>query len=676
VNKKYRLKSASLPASTAIDYPRELNPEQFAVVTQAEGACLVLAGAGSGKTRTLIYRVSYLLEKGVLPEEILLVTFTNKAAQEMRNRVETLIKTKARGLWCGTFHHIGNRILRMHGRAIPLSEDFGILDEEDSRDLVKVCVKSLGFKAASGESRFPKPGVVQSILSFAVNADVSIDEVLAKHYPYFLPLAQNFEKIKKLYEDKKRKTNNLDYDDLLVRWIELLEKFPAVRESLSRKFRYVLVDEYQDTNRLQHRLIRLLSGHHGNVLVVGDDAQSIYSFRAANIRNILDFPEHYPNTKIFKLETNYRSTRPILNLANQSIKNNVHQFPKTLHSVLEEGELPQLVRVRDPRQEARFVAQRIVEMQESGLELSQIAVLFRAHYQAAELEMELAKQGIPYLVRGGVRFFEQAHVKDVLAFLRIVQNPNDEIAWVRALMLQPGIGSGFAEKIFDLVEKEDGDLSRVSSPAFGDHALPPKVRSGFLQFKKTLKCLLDDSVRDKPDLLIEEILEHGYNQYALINFDNARDRLDDLRELVNFAHTYKKLKDFLADVTLREGFKGETLAGGGSEEAGEELILSTIHQAKGLEWQAVFILGLSEGTFPHAKSLEKEGELEEERRLFYVAGTRAKKELVLLHSMTRYDYQAGTILCRPSVFIAELPSGTYEEVEVEENAEEETIYLE
>lgn len=673
---KYALKTASKNIVSAIDYKKELNPEQFRVVSEAEGPCLVLAGAGSGKTRTLIYRVAYLLERGVRPEEILLVTFTNKAAAQMRDRVEMLLETKAKGLWCGTFHHIGNRILRIHSKAIGLSDGFGILDDEDSRDLVKSCIKSLNV--GTSEARFPKAGVVQAILSFAANSRQTVPAVVSKHYAYLAQFTKDFERVRVLYEEKKRKTSNLDYDDLLIRWIELLQKSPEVRERLTRQFRYCLVDEYQDTNRLQNELMGILSSHHKNLLVVGDDAQSIYSFRAAEIKNILDFPERHEHSQIFKLQTNYRSTTPILELANASILNNTHQFPKTLHSVREnkKAPLPQLVKVRDTRQEAAFIAQRVLEFKQLDIALDRIAVLFRARYQAAELELELAKRGIPYVIRGGVRFFEQAHVKDVLSYLRLLANPADELAWTRALTLQPGIGGGYAEKIFETVQKETGGLEKASSPAFGE-ALPAKVREGLSGFKRILKNLLKEGVSGSPDRLLEEILNHGYQKHVLLNFENARDRLEDLRELVNFAHTYKNLKEFLADVTLREGFKGESIAEGGAENDREEtaLILSTIHQAKGLEWRAVFVLGLAEGLFPHAKSMEDEEELEEERRLFYVAVTRAQDSLILTHAMTRYDYSAGMVISRPSCFLKELPSDAYQEVEVEENQEEETIYL-
>lgn len=674
MTKKYTLKSAPSAGTFSIDYKNELNESQYEVVTDSEGPCLVLAGAGSGKTRTLIYRVAYLLEKGVHAEEILLVTFTNKAANEMKARVESLLKAQSKGLWCGTFHHIGNRTLRMYGSHIGLSSDFGILDDEDSRDLVKACMKQ--FESKTRDAKFPKPSVVQSVMSFSVNAKKPIREVVLRNYPHLAQFAGDFEKIHALYNEKKGRTNNLDYDDLLVKWIELLTKSPEVRDKLTRQFRYCLVDEYQDTNRLQHDVIRILSSHHKNVLVVGDDAQSIYSFRAAEIKNILDFPENYDNARIFKLETNYRSTKPILDLANQSIKNNVHQFPKSLKSVRKDGTLPQLVKVRDARQEAAFIGQRILELREEGVELSQIAVLFRAHYQAAELELELTKRGIPYLVRGGVRFFEQAHVKDVLAHLKVISNPLDEIAWGRALTLQPGIGGGYAEKIFNEVEKVGGDLHKAAAAEFGEK-LPPKVRDGLNGFKKILRSIVREDLKDHPDMLIEEILDKGYNKHVLMNFDNAQERLEDLKELVNFAHTYKDLKDFLADATLREGFRGESFGeGGGSDEPFEQLVLSTIHQAKGLEWRAVFVIALSEGLFPHAKSLASEDQLEEERRLFYVAVTRAKEELALMHPMTRFDYQAGTVISRPSIFVAELPSSSYDEVEIEESEEEKTFYLE
>ncbi len=674
MSKKYVLKDEAAARPLSIDYEKELNPTQWGVVRDADGPALVLAGAGSGKTRTLVYRVAYLLEKGARAEEILLVTFTNKAAQEMRSRVEMLLKTQSKGLWCGTFHHVANRVLRTWGKPLGLESDFAILDEEDSRDLLKACLKSLEHEAGSGV-KLPKPAVMQSLLSFSVNSKKTIAQTIEQNYPYLSQFTGFFEKLRKLYEDRKRKTKSLDYDDLLVWWLELLKRSDTVRENLSERFRFCLVDEYQDTNKLQHEIMTILSSKHRNLLVVGDDAQSIYSFRAATIRNILDFPKDFPDCKTFRLETNYRSTGAILALANQSIGQNRQQFPKKLKSVREKGPVPQMVRVRDARQEASFIVQRILELRGEGTELSEIAVLFRAHYQAAELEMELAKRGVDYVVRGGIRFFEQAHIKDVLAYLRIIANPLDEIAWVRALMLQPGIGIGYADRIFLKVEQADGDLARVLADPFGED-LPARVRQGFVQLKFILGKLVDPEKRDKPELLLEEVLERGYSKHLLLNFENARDRLEDLRQLVNFAHSYKGLKDFLADVMLREGFRGETFIEAGAERDDEApLILSTIHQAKGLEWKSVFVIGLSEGQFPHLKALGSEEQLEEERRLFYVAATRAKDLLFLTQPMMRYDSQAGMVISRPSLFILELSHDLYEEVEVEEGRTNETIYI-
>ncbi len=435
------------------------------------------------------------------------------------------------------------------------------------------------------------------------------------------------------------------------------------------------MDEYQDTNKIQHEIMRILSERHRNLLVVGDDAQSIYSFRAATIRNILDFPKDFPDCRTFKLETNYRSVGAILELANQSIRHNREQFPKDLKSVREFGQKPQLVRVQSGRQEAGFIAQRLLELREEGLAFSDIAVLFRAHYQAAELELELAKRGVDYLVRGGIGFFEQAHIKDVLAFLRIVANPADEIAWIRALMLQPGIGFGYAERIFQQTAECLGDLNAFTDDTFGS-TLPGRVRQSLAPFKNTLKKLVRPELKHRPEALLESVLESGYSKHLLLNFEDARERLEDLRQLVNFSHTYKSLKEFLADVMLNEGFRGEAAAGTEGPDIPEKpLILSTIHQAKGLEWKAVFVIGLTEGQFPHAKSMVSEERLEEERRLFYVACTRAKDRLFLTQPMMRYDAQAGMVMNRPSIFTLEVGESFTEEIEVEEGRTKDTIYV-
>ncbi len=670
--KIYTLKAPDRRRKALIDYARELNPEQYKVVTEADGPSLVLAGAGSGKTRTLIYRVAYLLEKDVRPENILLVTFTNKAAREMLDRVENLLGYKPNGLWGGTFHHIGNLILRRYAHRLGYSRDFGILDREDSRYLVDSCIHELGID--TNKRRFPKAGVLESIINLATNRKESIEEVVRSFYPYFEELIPGIERVASSYAEHKKSSNNMDYNDLLTKWIELLKKVPEARERYTKQFRYILVDEYQDTNRLQYEIIRILSSYHKNILVVGDDAQSIYSFRAADIKNILDFPKVFPGTRIFKLETNYRSTPEILNLANQSIKHNLNQYPKRLRSVQEGGHLPILAHLQDIRQQSAFVAQRILELRDEGIPMKEIAVLFRARYQAVELELELSKRGIPYVIRGGVRFFEQAHIKDVLAHLRLVVNPKDELSWKRALQLQPGVGRTYAHRIWEKIASYKNPVNKILTAKL-KLELPPRAKGGWNSFLKTMRSISRPGISGRPSAMVREIVKTGYDKYVQTSFEDASDRLEDLEQLANFAHAYDSVKKFLTDITLREGFKGETIRGARDED--EYVVLTTIHQAKGLEWQVVMIVGLCHGQFPHPKSFGDSAQLEEERRLFYVAITRTKRELYLTHPIMRFDYSSGEIITRPSSFLQELPEHCYEEWRMEEEGfeEEELEYV-
>ncbi|MBL7158252.1 MAG: ATP-dependent helicase [Candidatus Omnitrophica bacterium] len=661
---KYVIKKEKSVSGKTIDYQKDLNEEQYRVVTEAEGASLVLAGAGSGKTRTLIYRVAYLLGKGIAPENILLVTFTNKAARNMQDRIEMLLESKPKGLWSGTFHHIGNRSIRLFTKELGFRANFGILDEEDALSLIKVCMSSLN-KPVKKDEYFPKPKIIRSLISFSINTGIALEATIAKRYPYFFPYAETIKKIRDEYDEKKKNSNTMDYDDLLTNWLAILRNSSSAREKFTQQFRYILVDEYQDTNMLQAEIIKELASRHGNVLVVGDDAQAIYSFRGADVSNILRFPDDYPDAKIFKLETNYRSAPEILELANDSISKNKHQYEKHLKAKNESFQKPALVEVKDLYEQADFVAQRILELRDEGTPLGKIAVLFRAHYQAAELEMELTKRGIPFVVRGGVRFFEQAHIKDVLAHVKILLNPFDEISWMRALSIQPGIGSIYAGKIFDEFAKA-GSLEKVMAKGFG-RFLPERAQKGLAKFKKIIKPLLREGIKKRPDEAIRAVVEAGYDSYVMTHFDNASDRVEDLRELINFAHTYKSVSGLLHDITLRESFRGETIREAPSHE--EHLVLSTIHQAKGLEWGAVFIVGLCEGRFPHPKAAQELVEMEEERRLFYVAATRTERELYLIHPITRYDYKMGTVISRKSIFIEELDENLYDRWDIEEDSE-------
>ncbi|KJJ85401.1 UvrD/REP helicase [Candidatus Omnitrophus magneticus] len=641
---------------TRVDFKKSLNEEQYKVVTDADGPCLVLAGAGSGKTRTLCYRLAYLLEKGINPENILLMTFTNKAANEMRERVESLLEYKPKGLWSGTFHHIGNRVLRQFAEEAGLKNDFGILDENDSRDIIKTSIEK--YKTRLKDDKFPKPAIIQSIISFSANTDTPIEKNLESKFIYFLKFAEDIKKIAREYTDKKKLSNNVDYDDLLIKWKLLLEKSENARDYFSNKFQYIMIDEYQDTNYIQAEIIALLAARHRNILAVGDDAQSIYSFRGARVENILTFAERFRGARIFKLETNYRSTPEILELANNSLINNKNQYKKKLKAVLSPLTLPALVKAGNTYSQAGFICQRIKELQKEGMTLRDIAVLFRAHYQSAELEMELVKRGIPYVVRGGIRFFEQAHIKDILAFLKILANPMDEISWLRALGMCEGIGPKSANKIFEFFQSSGLNLETfIKKDLHG--VLTPKMNQGYTRFLKIMRPLIANK-ENKVEAMIKDIMESGYKTYMLATYENAQDRIEDINELINFSHDYASLSDFLSDMTLKEGFRGEVLLSRGDTWESDYLVLSTIHQAKGLEWNVVITIGLVEGQFPNPKVSTTEKDIEEERRLFYVAVTRAKKYLYLLYPMERYDYQKGVIASEMSRFLEELDSDKYE----------------
>ncbi|NQS99719.1 MAG: ATP-dependent helicase, partial [Candidatus Omnitrophica bacterium] len=444
---KYKLKTHFAAGKNfRINYQNELTEEQLPVVTSSGGPMLVIAGAGSGKTRTVTYRVAYLVEAGVPLDRILLVTFTNKAAKEMTSRVEMLLKRDVAGIWGGTFHHVGNRILRKHAKLIGYKSNYTILDRADSKELIDSCIAEAKIDVKA--RRFPKGDTLQSIFGLATNTQRKLVDVIAYNYAQFESQADEIEGIQKLYQQRKRKHNLMDFDDLLYYWWKLLADNPEVAEKYGQKFQHILVDEYQDTNFIQGKIIDILASKHRNLTVVGDDSQSIYSFRGAHFKNIINFPKAYPDAKFFKLEINHRSTPEILNLANQSIASAKEKFDKTLKPNRPEGQKPILVALSTVHEQAAFVAQRMLELREEGVSLNEMAVLYRSHYQSMEVQMELTKRGIPFEVRSGLRFFEEAHIKDVLAFLKIFHNPQDQIAWGRILKLLERVGPRTAEKIF------------------------------------------------------------------------------------------------------------------------------------------------------------------------------------------------------------------------------------
>ncbi len=630
-----------------IDYQRELNQEQLRVVLEEGGPILVIAGAGSGKTRTLTYRVAHLVERGVPPEQVLLATFTNKAARAMLSRVKSLIGREINGIWGGTFHHCAHRTLRIHAGRLGFAPNFSILDSEDSRQLINTCIKGMGIDVKG--DKFPKGDVIGNIISLSVNTEISLQDIIINRYRFFAGRLQEIAAVASEYKKKKLSLNVMDFDDLLFFWRELLISFPEVRDYYAGRFLHILVDEYQDTNRLQAEIINMLATRHRNLMVVGDDSQSIYSFRGANYENIMNFPELYPDCRVFKLETNYRSTPEILNLANLCINNNENQFQKTLRAVRERGVRPVLVPTRNVLQQADFVAQRILEINRSGVPLGEIAVLYRAHFHSMEVQMELTRRGIPFEIRSGIRFFEQAHIKDVTAFLRILINPRDEIAWKRALGLYERIGPATANKIWLFIASQDDPYSSVFTDDF-KKKVPRSATQGLERFQETFRAVSGIKT-DSPNLLIESIIENGYVDLLRESHVDAESREEDLVQFMNFSSSFSSLEDFLSELALLTSVNDESVDVDDKE---EHVVLSSIHQAKGLEWQAVMMIWCSEGMMPLARALKEEGGEEEERRLFYVAATRAKDQLYLCYPLTDYSRGLGNLPVSPSRFIMEL----------------------
>jgi len=656
--REYTLKRHAAPVAR-IDYAAELNPQQCAAVTAPPGPALVIAGAGSGKTRTLTYRVAYLLENGVSPSNILLLTFTNKAAREMLERVMNLIPNEVGGLWSGTFHSIGNRILRRHAEAAGFRQGFSIMDREDQQDILDAVIAKAGI--STKDKRFPKGEVLADIFSYSINTGRPIDQVIAEKYPYFAMLDAQIAQLQPQYEERKRAANSLDFDDLLEKTLRLLQSDESVRSYYQRQFQFILVDEYQDTNRIQADFIDALAASHRNVMVVGDDAQSIYSWRGANFQNILDFPKRYPEAKVYKIETNYRSVPQILSVANAAISANVNQFRKELQSSREATDLkPALIALGDSNQQAQFVAQRILELRDEGMDLNEIAVLYRAHYHSMELQMELTRSGIPFSITSGLRFFEQAHVKDVAAFMKYVVNPRDEVAFKRMVRLLPGIGARSAEQLWSVADEQTSAEGAIDfKAALLNLKVPTKAQKAWQQLVYTLDEIAPAGAPNAPGTMLESIIEAVYDDYLKEKFPNYEQRREDLNVLGNYARQYESPQEFLDQLALVSGLESESEIGANADD--EKVTLSSVHQAKGLEWRAVFVIWMSDGMFPSSRSLDSGEAIEEERRLFYVAVTRARDELYLSYPILRLNAGYGEAFQRPSRFLGELPKELIEE---------------
>ena len=638
-------------ATTRPGFLDELNDEQRRVAEAGGGPLLVLAGAGTGKTRTLVYRAAHLLSQGVEPERLLMLTFTNRAAKEMTERLTQLVSVVEERLWAGTFHRIGNRVLRRCADRLGYGSNYGIVARDEAEDLMGAVIVEL-LPSVEGR-RFPKPGVLLAMLSSAVNTDRPLKDIVHRDYVQFYPLMAKIDDVLTGYLQKKLETNVMDYDDLLVNWRLVLTDFEDVREQYQEQFEHILVDEYQDTNRLQSAIITLLAGKRRNLMVVGDDCQAIYSFRGATVKNILDFPQDFPGCQIHRLETNYRSIPQVLDIANASIRHNRNQFEKTLKSTREPGERPAYAILTDGDMQARFVAQRVLELRDEGVELNHIAVLYRAHYQAMELQLELQRRGVPFTIRSGLRFFEQGHIRDLLAHLRILVNPLDQLAWLRVLKLRDGIGARHASTVYAELVRGGDPFGALRSGTVG-HGLPTRARKSFDDVRELLLDLTRPSMISNPQALFEAVLASGYELHLRAAAENAEQRVEDIRQLGHFASQFNDVPAFLQELELVESVAAQDLQRGGQPD--ECLILTTVHQAKGLEWKAVFILGLSEGLFPLARALRTLDEEEEERRLFYVAVTRAKELLYLCHPQWGRDRERSRVLLRPSRFLHEIIS--------------------
>lgn len=647
-----------------IDFRALLNDEQYAAVTAPPGPMLVLAGAGSGKTRTLTYRVAYLLSQGVRPSEILLLTFTNKAAKEMLHRVQDLTGREPRQFWGGTFHSIGHRALRMFGESVGLPKTFTILDAEESEALLKQVVEAedkLFFKDKTN----PRSGPLFSVLSLARNTQSTLANTVEQHFPQYRDIAVALPTFAAAYARRKREQNVCDYDDLLELWLELLKRDTQVAEYFAHRFRHVLVDEYQDTNTLQSQIVDRIASHHC-LMAVGDDAQCIYSWRGADFANIMTFPERHPGTVIHRIETNYRSTPEILNLANGVLlaQPKGRHFDKELRASRGHSHKPFLVQTMDEREQADFVLKRLRSLTEDeGVSMSDIAVLYRSHFVALEVQLALSRAGVPYQITSGVKFFERQHIRDLVALIQFVFNPRNESAWTRIAILLPKVGEKGAHKIYQAALEHAQLLQRDFLDVLSTDDVRSKVardaRDDWENFCVSLRQVAEAMRSQSPAAAIDLAIDGWYGDYLKGAFADYAERLDELKALVGFAQRFEAMDDLLAQIVLLNGETSDRNV----EPDAEAVRLTTVHQAKGLEYAVVFVIGLADGMFPGRRSIEA-GDVEEERRLFYVAVTRARDELYLCFPKVNTRGGPGGMMNSPSRFLQELPQDLYEPLRI------------
>ncbi|MFP4543554.1 MAG: ATP-dependent helicase [Candidatus Kapaibacterium sp.] len=626
-----------------INYESELNVAQYEAVMHNNGAALVIAGAGTGKTRTLVYRVARLIEDGVPPQNILLLTFTRKSAAEMLRRASILLDGRCDRVSGGTFHSFGVQVLRRHAESIGYDINFSILDQSDSEDVINLLRTRSGI--IPDKRRFPQKQTLQRIYSMSVNKRSDIAEIIEEDYPHFSEETDRIGEMIRIYNEYKKNYNLMDYDDLLLNVLRLMKDKPGIAKQLSDSYKYLMVDEYQDTNRLQHEIVLRIAGKHENVMAVGDDAQSIYAFRGANFQNIMFFPESFSNCEIFKIEENYRSTQPILDLTNEIIKAAIFKYDKGLYTNRPGGELPKLISAVNERQQSLFLVQQILELNEQGISLNDIAVLFRSAFHSFDLEIELNRANIPYQKFGGIKFSETAHVKDLIAYLKILQNPKDAVSWQRILLLMEGIGPATAGGIVEMIAGDE--LNFFNTDKLSKYS---KVKSRLEELFRLFSKLKEKKygVGEKTAQFADHYRDLMKNKY-----DDWKKRWKDIEMFLNISERYNSINTFLNDMAIEPPLEAvDELTPESKEE--DLLNLSTIHSAKGLEFRAVFLMWALEGRFPSSRAVDTIDTVEEERRLFYVACTRAKDELFITYPTNIYDRESGFVLSSPSRFIREI----------------------
>ncbi|MBU4260278.1 MAG: ATP-dependent helicase [Proteobacteria bacterium] len=624
--------------------PDDLNPPQFEAVRTINGPVLVIAGAGSGKTRTLVYRLVHMVEQGIAPDNILLLTFTRKAAQQMVSRAATLLDDTCQRVMGGTFHAVANLLLRRYGHHVGYAPNFTILDRADAEGIINLIKSSLDLSGAG--KRFPSKRVILNIISGSVNKSHSLEELVSSQYFHLAEFMDDLHRIRNHYQQFKRDHGLMDYDDLLVNFRDVLAENENVRREVSARFQYLMVDEYQDTNKIQAQIVRLIASSHDNVMVVGDDSQSIYSFRGADFRNIMDFPKIYSGTKIIRLEENYRSSQKILEMTNAIIEQAQERYPKKLFSNIAAGEKPALFAARDEKEQARYVAQKIDELHRQGTPYHEMAVLFRAGFHSFKLELELAGSQIAFEKWGGLKLTETAHVKDVISYLRLIANMRDSLSWHRILLHLPKVGPKTAQKIVATVAAAEDPLAALSQY--------PPAPAWKNEFNELVRMLYDLGNSRTPLAQFERIMEYYQPVFERLYHDDYPSRARDLEQFKNIIGEYQTLQDFLDDASLDPpNLTADPLAASDNK----TLILSTIHSAKGLEWDTVFIIDLADGKFPSAHSIPFPDQFEEERRLLYVAATRAKTRLFLTYPRETIAPDRSRHFCTISPFLAQLSAG-------------------